>query len=58
MQDLIEKVDNAYEDCSPEIYKDYKELKANIADQRDENADIRKTLEKIEQETLDQNEKM
>lgn len=31
MQDLIEKVENVNDDCSPEIYKDYKELKANIA---------------------------
>lgn len=27
MQDLIEKVENVHEDCQPEIYKDYKELK-------------------------------
>ena len=31
MQDLIEKVENVQDDCSPEIYKDYKELKGNIA---------------------------
>ena len=24
MQELIEKVENVQEDCSPEIYKDYK----------------------------------
>ena len=27
MQELIEKVENVQEDCEPEIYKDYKELK-------------------------------
>ena len=31
MQDLIEKVENVTEDCSPEIYKDYKELKSHIS---------------------------
>ena len=31
MQILIEKVETVSEDCSPEIYKDYKELKANMA---------------------------
>ena len=31
MQDLIEKVESVTEDCSPEIYKDYKELKGNMA---------------------------
>lgn len=38
MQDLIEKVENVQDDCQPEIYKDYKELKKNIAEQKDENA--------------------
>ena len=38
MQDLIEKVENVQDDCQPEIYKDYKELKNNIAEQKDENA--------------------
>lgn len=31
MQDLIEQVESVQDDCSPEIYKDYKELKRNIA---------------------------
>ena len=31
MQDLIEKVENVQEDVSPEIYKDYKQLKKDIA---------------------------
>lgn len=42
MQDLIEKVESVQDDCQPEIYKDYKELKKNIADQRDENAALQK----------------
>ena len=37
MQELIEKVESVQEDCQPEIYKDYKELKANMAAQKDEN---------------------
>jgi len=32
MQDLIEKVENVQEDTSPEIYKDYKQLKHDIAE--------------------------
>jgi len=30
MQQLIEKVENVQDDCQPEIYKDYKELKHDI----------------------------
>lgn len=37
MQDLIEKVENVQEDTSPEIYKDYKQLKKDIAEQKEEN---------------------
>ena len=54
MQDLIEKVENVQDDCQPEIYKDYKELKKNIAEQKDENAQLRKLLETVAKETADQ----
>ena len=37
MQDLVEKVENVQDDTSPEIYKDYKQLKKDIAEQREEN---------------------
>jgi hypothetical protein len=37
MQELIEKVENVQEDCQPEIYADYKQLKKNIKDQKEEN---------------------
>ena len=37
MQELIEKVESVQDDCQPEIYKDYKELKQNMAAQKDEN---------------------
>ena len=47
MQDLIEKVENVQDDCSPEIYKDYKELKSNIAAQKDEKAALEKLLSKV-----------
>jgi hypothetical protein len=30
MQSLIEKVESVQEDCQPETYKDYKELKHNM----------------------------
>jgi hypothetical protein len=37
MQDLIEKVESVQDDTSPEIYKDYKQLKNDISEQKDEN---------------------
>ena len=48
MRELIEKVENVQDDCQPELYKDYKELKANITEQKDENAALLKALEKVE----------
>ena len=51
MQELIEKVENVHEDCQPEIYKDYKELKANMSHQREENNLLQKTIDKISRET-------
>jgi hypothetical protein len=38
MQDLIEKVESVQDDTSPEIYKDYKQLKKDIHYQKDENS--------------------
>ena len=58
MQDLIEKVENVHDDCSPEIYKDYKELKANIAHQKDEKAALMKLIDKVGLETADQRERV
>jgi len=34
MQNLIEKVECVQEDCQPETYKDYKELKLNMNEQK------------------------
>ena len=58
MQDLIEKVENVQDDCSPEIYKDYKELKSNIAAQKDEKAALEKLLGKVSLETAEQRERV
>ena len=58
MQDLIEKVEGVQEDVSPEIYKDYKQLKHDMAEQKDENAALRKILEKVSRETADQRERV
>ena len=58
MQDLIEKVESVQEDCQPEIYKDYKELKQNIAEQKDENMQLKKLLETVAKETIDQRERV
>lgn len=51
MQDLVEKVENVQDDTSPEIYKDYKQLKNDIGEQREENQQLKKTLEKVANET-------
>ena len=40
------------------IYKDYKELKANIAEQRDENAALQKALATVSKETQEQRERV
>lgn len=40
MQDLVEKVENVQDDTSPEIYKDYKQLKNDIAEQKEENQNL------------------
>ena len=58
MQELIEKVESVQEDCQPEIYKDYKELKGNITAQKDENAALKKTFVKISNETAEQRERV
>lgn len=54
MQSLIEKVESVQEDCQPEIYKDYKELKANIHMQKEENAVLQKILNQVSKETAEQ----
>lgn len=45
MQSLIEKVESVQEDCSPEIYKDYKVLKASMHAQKEENSVLQKILQ-------------
>jgi hypothetical protein len=37
INELMEQVEIAHEDCKPEIYKDHKMLKAAISHQREEN---------------------
>ena len=58
MQDLIEKVETVSEDCSPEIYKDYKELKANMFVQKEENVQLKKVLDTVTRETADQRDRV
>ena len=53
MQELIEKVESVQDDCEPEIYKDYKELKVNMAAQKDENQALKKIFAKISSETAE-----
>lgn len=51
-------MENVQDDCSPEIYKDYKELKANMAEQKDENVQLKKLLETVSRETDTQRERV
>lgn len=53
MQQLIEKVESVQDDCQPEIYKDYKQLKADIHEQKQENEDLFKQLRGITRETAE-----
>ena len=58
MQDLIEKVESVQDDTSPEIYKDYKQLKKDIHYQKDENSALQKTLDKVSRETAEQRDRV
>ena len=58
MQELIEKVENVQDDTQPEIYKDYKQLKKDIAAQKDENQILLKQLATVSKETADQRERV
>lgn len=51
---LMDQVDAAHEDCKPEIYKDYKTLKAMIKKQKEENEVLQKHLDKERQKTNEQ----
>ena len=51
LQDLVEKVENVQDDTSPEIYKDYKQLKHDIGEQREENKALQKEIDKVAGET-------
>ena len=46
-------MENVQEDCQPEIYKDYKELKNNMMSQKEENILLQKTIDKISRETAE-----
>ena len=47
MNQLIDKVENVEEDIKPENYKDYKNLKANIKSQKEENMTLDKELAQV-----------
>lgn len=46
MNELMDQVDAARLDCKPEIYKDYKTLKASIKAQKEQNQELTKLLDK------------
>ena len=53
MQQLIEKVENVQDDCQPEIYKDYKQLKHDMHEQKEENEALMKQLLTVARETAE-----
>ena len=46
------------DDTSPEIYKDYKQLKNDIAEQREENQNLQRELEKVSRETQEHRDRV
>lgn len=58
MNVLIEKTEVVEEDLHSETRSDYKELKANIKQQRDENELLHKSLKQIQKDTESQKKKI
>ena len=58
MNVLIEKTEVVEEDLHQETRSDYKELKANIKQQRDENELLHKSLKQIQKDTESQKKKI
>lgn len=58
MQQLMDKLDTVVMDVQPEIYADYKRLKADIKEQRHEKGLLLKHLDKLKRETEEQRQKV
>lgn len=58
MNQLIEKVENCYENVQPEIYADYKKLKNNIKEQRYEKELLMKDIDILKRQTEEQRAKV
>ena len=58
MQDLVEKVEEVPVDVKPEFYKDYKQLKSHIKNQKEETDALFNQLDKVSLETQEQRKKV
>ena len=58
MNQLIEQVENSYENVKPEIYADYKKLKSDIKDQRFEKELLQKEIDMLRRQTEEQRAKV
>ena len=58
MNQLIEQVEQYYENVKPEIYADYKKLKTDIKDQRYEKELIQKEIDTLKRQTEEQRAKV
>lgn len=58
MNQLIEKVDDVHAEVKPEIYADYKQMKADIRQQRHDKELLVKTIDSLKKSTEAQREKV
>jgi hypothetical protein len=47
MNQLIKKVEDVHDEVKPEIYADYKQMKADIRQQRHDKEQLLKTIDKL-----------
>lgn len=58
MNQLIKKVDDVQAEVNPEIYKDYKQMKSDIRQQRHDKDLLLKTIDTLKKQTEGQREKV
>lgn len=58
LNSLMAKVEDVQNEVDPQIYADYKHLKGDMKEQKDENEQLYKTLLKMKTETAIQREKV
>lgn len=57
MNQLIKKVEDVHNEVNPEIYSDYKQMKADIRQQRHDKDQLLKTIDGLKKSTETQREK-